>query len=159
MNRTRHALPRQFAYVGEPLNRNGSARRGESFKARLEAAGFSCATYASQVPHDDDTDEHQLAAWLNALPKPVALLAAMDTRARQVIDLCTESGLRVPQDVAVLRIDDDELLCNGSIPTLSSIRRDTVVCTRCGYSTDVHLRRIFKRRFGCSMREYRTRLQ
>jgi len=263
---------RQFAYVGEPLNRNWSARRGESFKARLETAGFSCATYASQVPHDDDTDEHQLAAWLNALPKPVALLAAMDTRALQVIDLCTESGLRVPRDVAVLGIDDDELLCNGSIPTLSSIRRDTVacgfmaaqmldrlmrketrkrqvlrygvreivtrdstqaqaiaadpvaqrarefirinagapigipdvvrhlrvsrrlaemrfraacghslldeiqnarlerverllretdlplteVCTRCGYSTDVHLRRIFKRRFGCSMRDYRN---
>lgn len=263
---------RNFAYVGDPLNRNWSIRRGESFKARLEAAGFSCATYASRTSRSDGTDECQLAEWLNALPKPVAVLAAMDSRAHQVIDVCTESGLRVPQDVAVLGIDDDELLCNGSIPTLSSIRRDTVacgfmaaqmldrlmrketrkrqvvrygvrdvvtrdstrpampvsdpiaqrarefirinagtpigipdvvrhlrvsrrlaemrfravcghslldeiqnarlerverllretdlplteVCTRCGYSTDVHLRRIFKRRFGCSMRGYRN---
>jgi LacI family transcriptional regulator len=263
---------KHFAYVGEPLNRNWSALRGESFKRHVAEAGFSCHLYPiTAATADWESDEQQLGAWLRRLPKSVALLAAMDTRARQVIDLCAETGLVVPRDVAVLGIDNDELLCNGSIPTLSSIRRDTEacgfqaaqmldrlmrretrartimrygvreiitrdstqshafstdpiaerarefirinagtsiavpdivrhlnvsrrlaetrfraacgrslhdeiqstrldrvvrllketdlplteVCTRCGYQTDVHLRRIFKRRFGCSMRDYR----
>jgi LacI family transcriptional regulator len=267
---------RHFAYVGEPLNRNWSVLRGESFRHRILEAGQTCYLYPmTAATADGPSDEPLLAAWLKELPKPVALLAAMDSRARQVIDLCTEAGLRVPQDVAVLGIDNDELLCAGSIPTLSSISRDTEacgfmaaqmldrlmrretrkrevlrygvreivtrdstqrsaqmadplarrarefirinagtgigvpdivkhlsvsrrlaetrfraasghslldeiqaarlerverllketrlplteICNRCGYSSDVHLRRIFKRRFGCSMRDYRERLK
>jgi len=263
-----------FAYVGELLNRNWSVQRGESFRRRLEKAGFTCGFYPlTASPCEGADDAAQLAAWLKTLPTPIALLAAMDSRAHQMIGLCEDSGLNVPRDVAVLGVDDDELLCNGSIPTLSSIRRDTVrcgflaaqmldrlmrketrkrqvlrygvrnivtrdstqpeavptdpivqrarefirinagtgigvpdivahlnvsrrlaemhfrkacghslldeiqstrlervkrllketdlplteVCTRCGYGTDVHLRRIFKRRFGCSMREFRCR--
>jgi len=119
----------QFAYVGEALNRNWSAHRGECFCRRICAAGLACHLYpAPDVSGDWKEEEKHLARWLAALPKPIALLAAMDTRAHQVIDLCADAGLRVPQDVAVLGIDNDELICNGSLPTLSSIRRDTEAC-------------------------------
>lgn len=120
---------RHFAYVGESLNRNWSVRRGEAFANRVAEADHACQVFP--LP-DTGTDavhaEKLLSAWLRALPTPVALLAAMDTRAIEVIGLCAEAGLRVPQDVAVLGIDNDELVCNGSIPTLSSIQRETVAC-------------------------------
>lgn len=132
-----------FAYVGEFLNRNWSALRGESYRRRLSEAGFTCHTYPLPANAPDGPDDTQrLAVWLKTLPKPVALLAAMDSRAHQIIDLCEEAGLRVPQDVAVLGIDDDELLCTGSIPTLSSIRRDT---ERCGFMAARMLDRLMRR--------------
>jgi len=261
-----------FAYVGDALNRNWSVRRGEGFRSRVEEAGYTCAVYS--VPCDSAAvadDGHALAEWLLGLPKPAALLAAMDPRACQVLELCEAIGIRVPHELSVLGVDDDELVCDGSVPTLSSIQRETEhcgfmaasmldrlmrrvtrkrevflygvkgivtrdstqqhptpsdpvvqkarefirinacvsigipdivkhvaasrrlvetrfraacghslldeiqnvrlarvrrlleetdlplteVCTRCGYSSDVHLRRLFKARFGCSMREYR----
>ncbi len=108
---------RHFAYVGASLNRNWSILRGQSFMRRVHEAGKIGHLYPiSAAGADGPFDEAQLTAWLKELPKPVALLAAMDTRARQVIDLCTEAGILVPQDVAVLGIDNDELLCAGSIP-------------------------------------------
>lgn len=120
---------KHFAYVGELLQRNWSVHRGESFARRITQAGYLCHIFPiTTSPRYWKKDEERLAAWLKTLPKPVALLAAMDTRAHQVISLCTATGLRVPQDVAVLGVDNDELLCNGSIPTLSSIRRDTGAC-------------------------------
>ena len=132
-----------FAYVGEFLNRNWSVRRGEHFAKRVIEAGFDCHLYrVPKTSFDGRAEERQLSDWLKALPKPVALLAAMDSRAHHVIELCAESGLRVPQELAVLGIDDDELLCNGSIPTLSSIRRDTVLC---GFQAATMLDRLMRR--------------
>lgn len=119
----------RFAYVGEALNRNWSVRRGDCFCRRIGEAGLPCHLYpVPDVAGDWKEEERHLARWLTALPKPVALLAAMDTRAHQVLDLCVDAGLRVPQEVAVLGIDNDELICNGSVPTLSSIWRDTESC-------------------------------
>jgi LacI family transcriptional regulator len=118
-----------LAYVGESLNRNWSIRRGNGFVQQIVESSLHCHVFpASSTGRNGQGEEEQLRSWLKALPKPVALLAAMDTRALQVIDLAVEAGLRVPQDVAVLGIDNDELFCSGSNPTISSIQRDTVNC-------------------------------
>lgn len=120
---------KHFAYVGEVLNRNWSIVRGAAFRKRAEAEGGSCDLYSAPVACTDwKTERKHLLLWLKSLSKPVGLLAAMDTRAHQVIDACAEAGLRVPREVAVLGVDNDELICNGSIPTLSSIQRDTLTC-------------------------------
>lgn len=120
---------RQFAYVGEQLNRNWSALRGEGFRQRVAETGFACRVYtASLTDGDCNREEQRLALWLKELPKPVAVLAAMDPRAQQMINLSLDLGIRVPEDMAILGIDDDELFCNGTVPTLSSIRRDTETC-------------------------------
>ena len=68
--------------------------------------------------------EPDLARWLKALPKPVALLACNDIRGQQVINACREVGIRVPEEAAVLGVDNDELLCRLCRPTLSSIEPD-----------------------------------
>lgn len=65
--------------------------------------------------------EPQLEAWLKSLPKPVAILACNDIRGQQVINACREAGLRVPDEVAVLGVDNDELICRLCHPPLSSI--------------------------------------
>jgi LacI family transcriptional regulator len=70
-------------------------------------------------------DDADLARWLAALPKPIGLVACNDIRAQQVINQCGEIGIAIPDEVAVLGVDDDELVCELCDPPLSSVRQDT----------------------------------
>lgn len=72
----------------------------------------------------DDFDLPRLKAWLFALPKPVALFACDDCFALRIIELCRLYNIDVPNEVSVLGVDNDDLLCNMSDPTLSSIVLD-----------------------------------
>ena len=63
----------------------------------------------------------ELIRWLAQLPKPLGLMACNDLRARHVLEACRTLGLRVPNDVAVLGVDNDEMICELTDPTLSSI--------------------------------------
>jgi len=112
-----------FAYVGEPRKENWSEQRREGFRHRLEQEGYPCHCYianTSQLHWGKEID--RLGKWLQSLPKPTALLAALDIRGRQVISACGEFGIRVPDDIAVLGIDNDELICGTSQPPMSSIQ-------------------------------------
>ena len=64
----------------------------------------------------------ELAGFLRELPRPAAVFAANDLLAVQVSKACREAKLRIPTDVSLLGCDDDELLCQGERPALSSIR-------------------------------------
>ena len=64
----------------------------------------------------------QLRAWLKALPKPCGILAANDETASVVAVACSMEGLVVPQEVSVIGIDDDPVICMNSDPQLSSVR-------------------------------------
>lgn len=66
-----------------------------------------------------------LARWLRSLPKPVAILACNDIRGQQLINACREAGIETPEEVAVLGVDDDQIICRLCRPTLSSIEPDT----------------------------------
>ncbi|MBQ3288623.1 MAG: DNA-binding transcriptional regulator [Kiritimatiellae bacterium] len=68
-----------------------------------------------------DSEERSIAKWVRKLPKPVAVFCSHDLRAYQLIKVCREIGVAVPTEVAVLGVDDDELLCNFTDPTISSI--------------------------------------
>ena len=61
------------------------------------------------------------ATWLEGLPKPVAILAANDIPARELADTCLRVGLRLPDDVALLGVDNDDLECGLTSPPLSSV--------------------------------------
>jgi LacI family transcriptional regulator len=65
--------------------------------------------------------QHELTMWLQSLEKPIGLMAANDARARHVLEACRAIGLRVPEDVAVLGVDNDEVICELTDPPLSSI--------------------------------------
>ena len=66
----------------------------------------------------------KIIEWLKALPKPVGILVCNDTLASQIINLCTRANIQIPAEAAVLGINNEELLCNLSTPTLSSIALD-----------------------------------
>ena len=69
--------------------------------------------------------EKSIAGWLANQPRPLALFACNDIRAQQVLNACRESGIKVPEEVAVMGVDNDDVLCNLCQPPLSSIEPDT----------------------------------
>jgi LacI family transcriptional regulator len=68
--------------------------------------------------------EDAMVRWLRLLPKPVGLMACNDLRAHQVIMACDESRLAVPEEVAVIGVDNDEAICGLSRPPLSSVEQN-----------------------------------
>jgi len=116
-----------YAYVGEVHGLEWSATRGEAFAETVRQRGFDCHLYGTLLAaeqEDAGLERDRLRAWLKGLPKPVALLAAMDNRGRQVMDACAWAGLAVPDEVAVLGVDNDEDLCETTTPPMSSILLD-----------------------------------
>jgi LacI family transcriptional regulator len=114
-----------FAYVGDTHNLYWSQERQAGFCETAKSAGATCSVYGALSPKErlDWADEQpRMGAWLRTLPKPVALFAAMDGRARQVLDACMAAGIAVPDEVAVLGVDDDPFICEATFPTLSSIQ-------------------------------------
>jgi LacI family transcriptional regulator len=117
----------QFAFVGD-VNPDTywSKDRLRSYRAALREAGHRrCHVY--RAAHEGDAadwaiERPHLEAWLAGLPKPIALFAPNDRRGRQVLDACLDAGIAVPDDVAVLGVDNDDWICEASVPALSSIR-------------------------------------
>ena len=74
--------------------------------------------------------ETQLGAWLKSLPRPVAVFASYDMVAAKVLEACRVEKLRVPEQVAVVGVDNDEVVCNAMRPTLSSVHPNHVELAR-----------------------------
>jgi LacI family transcriptional regulator len=114
---------RHYGFVGVP-GRVWSDRRSQGFAARLSEAGFVPHVYLPPGRARDRAWEREqplLARWLKGLPRPIGLMACNDDRGREVLEACRAAGLRVPDDVAVVGVDDDELLCELADPPLSSV--------------------------------------
>jgi LacI family transcriptional regulator len=81
----------------------------------------------------------ELADWLRKLPKPIGLMACNDMRGRQVLSVCEEAGIVVPEEVAVIGVDNDEVQCELSNPPLSSINLNV---KKIGYEAAALLHRL-----------------
>lgn len=121
---------RHFAFCGD-AHFSWSERRGEHFSHHVHSAGHACHTFtltntarpsarAVRRP-DSDAEVDAIGTWLASLPKPIAVFASYDNRGQQVLEACRRTGLAVPEEVAVLGVDNDEVLCALSPPPLSSI--------------------------------------
>ena len=116
-----------FAYVGLP-GRVWSDRRGESFCAAIRQAGFEPYDFKPLQSKKDfgwESEQAILARWIEDLPKPVGLMACNDDRGRGVLEACRLAGVRVPEEVAVIGVDNDELFCELADPPLSSVALNT----------------------------------
>jgi LacI family transcriptional regulator len=114
---------RQFAFIGI-AGRVWSARRQAAFIERLGESGFETRVYAPARRRADqgwEREQPHLGRWLAALPTPCGVMACNDDRGRQVLEACRAQGLRVPEDIAVVGVDNDELLCELADPPLSSV--------------------------------------
>jgi len=104
-----------------------SRLREQSFVERLAEAGYSVSScYGEYLPDLPGAShwqgvEQRVQKWLVELPKPAAILAANDIPARYLADQCRQLGLRVPDEVALLGVDDDEFECTLCSPPLSSV--------------------------------------
>ena len=107
---------RTLAYVGEGIV-HWSAVRQTGFVRMAAEAGAACHVR----PRAICDGMPPLGRWLSALPGPVGLMAGNDVVATACIDACRREGLRVPEDVAILGVDNNPLICEFSDPTLSSI--------------------------------------
>lgn len=119
---------RHFAFVSDIWDSNWACNRRDSFVRRLAEEGLSCEVYGSlsdAARNDWGVEQKGLVAWLARLPKPVGLMTANDVRGRQVLDTCLVAGLSVPDQIAVLGVDNDELICSTTNPPMTSILRDT----------------------------------
>jgi LacI family transcriptional regulator len=115
---------RSFVYVPYRQKRPWSVIRGSSFIAALSAAKRDCLVYK----HAPDTykDFSQLTRFIASLDKPAAIFTANDERAQDVLRAARHAKVKVPQEVSVLGVDDDELICERSMPPLSSVRMDAI---------------------------------
>ena len=114
---------RHYAFVGIE-GRVWSDRRKESFIKLITAAGFRPHVYKPPRLRRDRVWEREqaiLADWLDALPKPVALMACNDDRGREVLEACRLAKILVPEQISVIGVDNDELLCELAFPPLSSV--------------------------------------
>lgn len=116
-----------FAFVGEVNGVNWSRYREEAFRRRLERFGRSCHIYAvpEKSKRDWAVESKIMARWIKGLPKPLAVFAANDMRARHVIAACQSVSVPVPYQVAVLGVNNEQLMCETMSPSLSSIDMDS----------------------------------
>jgi LacI family transcriptional regulator len=116
-----------FAYCGFS-NLEWSKLRGRYFAERLKEAGFEASYYESPLLfyHKHwQNEQEELADWLVSLPKPIAVMACNDERGRHVLEACKIAELAVPEQVAVIGVDNDETICELTQPLLSSVAVNT----------------------------------
>jgi len=104
-----------------------SDERRDGFKDALEATGMRSSFYEYQMTEDEHRwfyDKDSLVKWLNDLPKPIGILACDDNQGNNLIEACHSAGISVPEDISIIGVDNDHLLCDISVPTLSSIQVD-----------------------------------
>jgi LacI family transcriptional regulator len=105
-----------------------SCTLGDHFEKEINARGYKCSRIQlvsgdveASVPKWSLDERKRLQKWLLHLPKPVAIFCADDIHAREVLWVCRQNGLNVPNKVAVLGLDNDPWLCQNLVPPLSSI--------------------------------------
>jgi len=108
---------KSYAYAEADSIRPWNRIRGESFISGMAAHGMKVEVFK----HTDTRPTGEVAAWLSSLPRPAGVLASFDDVARVLLKACRMAKLKVPDDVAVLGIGNDPLICEHTIPQLSSV--------------------------------------
>ena len=116
---------RSFAFVHDPRDEIWTRERQAAFAATLAESGHACKTVTPTSREGRASARpHELPSFLRSLPLPAAVLAASDLVASEVLHACETANLAIPDDVAVLGVDNDIGLCTRLSPRLSSIEPD-----------------------------------
>jgi LacI family transcriptional regulator len=123
-----------FAFCG-PSRIRWSAARRESFQRCLKQAGKQSHFFNAPVEGGKTswrTEHLAMGRWLKSLPKPVGVMACNDDYARHLVEACKTARLHVPDQVGIIGVDNDELVCELSSPTISSV---AINFERAGYES------------------------
>jgi LacI family transcriptional regulator len=143
----RHLIDRGFrslAFCGEP-HFNWSKWREQHFALSAEEAGCACHIYEGKSSSEKDyswtRERRRLRNWVLELPKPIGVMACYDFKGQQLLDICRELDVAVPEQMAVIGVDNDARLCRLCTPPLSSVIPDT---HRTGYEAAQLLDRMMR---------------
>lgn len=112
------------AFAGWRRPRFWSDDRRSAFESALKLHGYSCEAFRCPEDVGEMRRRERMREWLKALPKPCGLFAVNDPVAEDVLTLAASSGISVPDELAVIGVDDDPVICERTTPTLTSIRLD-----------------------------------
>jgi LacI family transcriptional regulator len=139
---------RHYAFCGF-VGANYSDHRSHLFQERLAQADLACAIYnPPETSRDAQVIELEkrgllfqdhLSNWLKSLPKPVGIMTCNDIRGHQVVNACRRANLAVPEEVAVVGVDNDEIFCELCDPPLTSVALNTL---QIGYEATALLEQI-----------------
>ena len=113
-----------YAFVENLQPREWSDMRRRVFAEAVESEGRRLYVFHAGNVEAFDEFRERIAAWLSALPRPCGLLAANDTTADIVLRVLKRLRVKVPEDLAVIGIDNDPLICENTTPTLTSVAPD-----------------------------------
>lgn len=112
--------PASYAYVADESQADWSRRRGAAFVRAVSPCGKPCSIL----------NPRNLLQELESVPKPCGILAANDMTASSVYAVAQRLGLGIPKDLAIIGVDNDELLCTSLTPSLSSVQMNLTACGR-----------------------------
>ncbi len=115
-----------YAFATFRLPMFWARERSEAFAEAVAKSGKGCFVFDPERELRPDARQRQLTAWLRNLPRPCGIFAANDYVGEEIINICGQLGISVPNDIAVLGVDNDEQICERLVPTLSSIAPDFV---------------------------------
>lgn len=114
-----------YIHFREKFCRYLSIQRERGFYDTLNQANLKGVSYMVDIP-EEKSDAAQLGAWIKQLPRPAALLVGYDRRAVEVLDVCAQNNILVPDEVRIIGIDNDEIICQQTRPRLSSVATDNI---------------------------------
>ena len=124
-----HRGLQNFGFVG--MNASNSDVREKGYRDRLAQADLACESYHLREPvawHESSEElmgqVERLMAWLEERPLPIGIFAMNDDYAAIVNEACYKQKLKIPEQVKLMGVDNDELYCESVHPTLSSIQID-----------------------------------
>jgi len=115
---------RHFAFCGF-TGELWSRQRGSGFFSIVRRNAVTTSAYETPWRGPETPRWHQdieqIVSWIRSLPKPVAIMSCNDVRGLHVLDACGRAGVLVPEEVAVLGVDDEDTMCELCSPPLSSV--------------------------------------
>ena len=117
---------RHFGYIGfRQAPHYGSRLRGEAFRDAVQEQGGRCSFFCWRAHGPGrrtwETSIQDMAKWIAAMPKPAAVFAYTDDEAWPAAQACRRIGIRVPEEVALLGVTNDQMVCSLATPPLSSV--------------------------------------
>ena len=113
---------RHFGYAGLASEAHRSDVRAAAFETYVEALGYDCRKVDINMSTLNKVDG--LAEWVKSLPKPCGVMAYFDQISRELVDACKLADIKIPDEIALVGVDDETDLCETAIPSLSSILPD-----------------------------------
>lgn len=120
-------------------------QRRDNYVQTIQNAGHDVSVFSapedSEVPREWEKHQEQMVKWVKGLPKPVGIMACTDQLGFWLLDACDRAGISVPDEVAVVGVENDDILCMMARPPLSSVAFNS---TRIGYEAAALLSRLMK---------------